>query len=193
VTWNRSTNARNCQVNENSAALGHGFSLNSNFELFKNFHLIENAYWSEGGGRYALGLAPDFVVRPPNSSGVLDISPVRVASWVGGIEWQVNPYVMLYGYSSGVYAGREDFAGTSCGSTGFCGYGYPGSPATNNRTIQESTIGINRTIWSSADFGKVVVRTQVSYLSRNPWSVAIGTPSNANLVMGYAALRYVLP
>jgi hypothetical protein len=183
-------------INENSTKGGAGVSFNSNLELFKNFHLIENAYWSDGGGRYILGLEPDFVVRPPNAAGVYTISPVHSGSALLGFEWQAVPTVTFFGYYSGVYASRDDVKvvpGTSCGTLSYCGFGFPGSTSATNRDVQESTVGVSHTFWHSADLGKLLVSTQVSYLTRNPWSLAAGTPNNANLMMAFVTMRYVLP
>jgi len=170
--------------------------LNSNYELFKNFHFIENAYWSDGGGRYMLGLEPDFVVRPANSAGVYTISPVHSGSGLLGFEWQASPKLIFYGYYSGVYADRDDFkvaANTVCGASGYCGFGFPGSSNATNRDIQESTVGISRIFWHKPELGKLMVSTQVSYLTRNPWSVASGTPNQADLTMAFFTFRYILP
>jgi hypothetical protein len=184
------------QINENSTRSGGGVSFNSNLELFKRFHLIENAYWSDGGGRYVEGLAPDFVVRPANSAGVYTISPVHMGSALAGFEYQASAKVTLFGYYSGIYASRNFTRvapATACGALGYCGFGFPGSTNASNREIQEATLGISRTFWHSAELGKLVVFTQASYLTRNPWSVAAGTPNNANLMMAFATLRYILP
>ncbi len=184
------------QINQNSIGSGAGFSFNSNFELFKHFHFIENAYWSDGGGRYVLGLEPDFVVRPANSAGVYTISPVHTGSSLLGFEWQAFPKVMFSGYYSGVYASRNYFKvapNTACGALGYCGFGFPGSSSTTNRDIQEATLGVSRTFWHSAELGKLTASTQVSYLTRNPWAVATGTPNNANQIMTYVTMRYILP
>lgn len=184
------------QINENSIASGGGVSFNSNLELFKHFHFIENAFWSDGGGRYVLGLEPDFVVRPANSAGVYTISPVHTGSGLLGYEYQAFPSVMFYGYYSGVYASRNIFKlapNTACGALGYCGFGFPGSSNTTNRDIQEATLGVSRTFWHSAELGKLVVFTQVSYLTRNPWAVATATPNNANLMMAFVTMRYILP
>ncbi len=113
-----------------------------------------------------------------------------------GFEWQARPSLMVYGYYSGIYASRNYanvIPGTVCGALGSCGYGFPGSANTTNRDIQEATLGIGRTFWSSPALGKLAVLAQASYLTRNPWSIAKGTPDDANLAMGFISLRYVLP
>jgi hypothetical protein len=183
-------------INVNSISSGAGGSLNSNLELFKNFHLIENAFWSDGGGRYIFGLAPDFVVRPATTGRAYTISPDHSGSGILGFEWQAFPQIMVYGYDSVLYVSRNYSAvplNTSCGPLGYCGYGFPGSNNANNRDIQEATLGLSRTIWSSPEIGKLVFHSQASYMTRSPWFVAVGTPKEANLVMGYVALKYVLP
>ena len=184
------------QINGNSTTGGGGVSFNSNLELFKNFHFFENAFWSDGGGRYVLGLEPDFVVRPANSAGIYTISPVHTGSGLLGFEYQAFPKLMFFGYYSGVYASRNDVKvapETSCGALGYCGFGFPGSSNATNRDIQESTLGISRIFWHSPELGKLMVFTQVSYLTRNPWSVAAATPNNANLMMAFVTMRYILP
>jgi hypothetical protein len=194
-TFTAATNTA-AEVNVNSLGSGFGGSFNANLELFKNFHLIENAFWSDGGGRYVFGQAPDFVVRPLNAAGVYTISPVHSGSGLLGFEWQAFPKVILYGYYSGIYASRNYFPvapGTSCGALGECGFGFPGSTSATNRDIQEATIGIGRTFWNSPTLGKFVIFAQASYLTRNPWSVAKGTPDDANLTMGFLTMRYILP
>jgi len=84
----------------------------------------------------------------------------------------------------------------SCaGVSGFTcvGFGFPGSANTNNRAIQEATIGFTQTLWGSPEHGKLQFITQSSYVVRSPWSVAIGSPKNAHAFLEYVDLRYVLP
>jgi hypothetical protein len=184
------------QINQNFLSSGAGASFNSNIELFHNFHLFENAFWSDGGGRYVLGLEPDFVVRPANSAGVYTISPVHTGSALVGYEWQAAPTVTLFGYYSGVYAGRNDSKvapNTSCGSLGYCGFGFPGSSNASNREIEEATLGASHKFWHSPEIGTLLLSAQVSYLTRAPWAVAPGSPESANLIMTFLTLRYVLP
>ena len=58
---------------------GGGGSLNLNFEVFKGLRFLTNNYWSDGGGRYIFGLAPDLILRGDGS-----ISPVHAGSTVTG-------------------------------------------------------------------------------------------------------------
>src|SRR5205807_10593207 len=55
-------------INPNALALGKyntkaggGIQVGLNGEIFKNFRLISTNYWSDGGGRYLFGNAPDLI------------------------------------------------------------------------------------------------------------------------------------
>jgi len=65
------------------------------------------------------------------------------------------------------------------------GFGFPGLANTNNRAIQEATIGFTQTLWGSPEHGKLQFITQSSYVVRSPWSVAIGSPKNAHAFLEY--------
>jgi hypothetical protein len=172
-----------------NTALGGGGSLNANLELFKNFHVIANSFYSDGGGRYIFGLAPDLVVRPNGS-----IAPLHSGSGIGGFEWQVRPKTMIYSYYGGMFVQRYYFPDpTSTAKAKFSGFGFPGSSGSSNRDVQEGTFGIIQTLWKNEHYGALQLITQASYLSRSPWAVATGAPKNAHLGMGYVDLRYVLP
>jgi hypothetical protein len=173
-------------------------AVNVNFQLIKGFHLIANTFYGEGGGRYIGGLGPDVVVKP---NGML--SPVHSGSGVGGFEWQITTRFLLESYYSGAYFARNFglLASTATpalmcnGVSGFTcvGFGFPGSANTNNRAIQEGTLGFTHTLWGSPEHGKLQVITQSSYVVRSPWSVAPGNPKNAHAILEYVDLRYILP
>jgi uncharacterized coiled-coil protein SlyX len=186
---------------ENSTLVGGGGSVNVNLELFKNFHAIANTYYSYGGGRYIFGLGPDVIVK---SNGQL--SGVHSGSGIAGFEWQTTPRAMLYGYYGGAYFQRnygvEFNATSSCNGVGgeaCIGFGFPGSSTSSNRAIQEGTIGIIPTLWSSPNYGKLQIITQYSYLTRSPWSIpavtptTVADPKNAHASLIYVDLRYTLP
>lgn len=162
---------------------GGGGSLNLNVEVLKNVRLMTNNYWSDGGGRYIFGQAPDFVVR---SNG--DIALVHSASTVTGFE-ATSGKTMFYGYYGGVYVGRN-LALDSNGAR--IGYG-PISSDGQNRAIQEATFGTTTTIMRDPRWGALSLMFQYSYLQRNPWLVTGTAPSNAHLHMGFVNLRYTLP
>jgi hypothetical protein len=184
----------------NVTTSGGGGSINANLELAKGFHLIANTFWSDGGGRYIFQLGPDFAVNV-NGAGNFIPSPIHAGSGVGGFEYTVKKS-LLYAYYGAAYFGRDSMATTGTGgTTTYTGYGYPGSPNSQNRTIQEPTIGLIQTFWKNPNYGDLKLITQVSYLSRNPWADAAtsatgsnpgGAPS-AHLGMAYVDLRYDLP
>lgn len=165
-------------------AAGGGGSINANLELFKNFRLVTNNYWSDGGGRYLFGVAPDFIVRAEGSP-----SLIHCSSTVSGFEAQVKN-TQMYAYYGGVYVKRNT-AQDANGSP--IGYGYAGSPASQNRTIQEGTIGLTQTLWRDGNYGALQMMFQYAYFFRNPWFVAAGAPKNTHQNAIWFNLRYVLP
>jgi hypothetical protein len=178
-------------INATSSATGEGASYNMILNLTPSFALVENAFFSDGGGRYvSTGLAPDFIVTPPNASGVDSISPVHASSGIVGFEWDATALSKIYGYYGLARFGR-DYANLTPST--YVGYGYPGSPTTNNRQIDEYTIGLAQVLWKGASYGDLKLLLQASYLERTPWYVAPGAPDNAHLTMFYADLRYDLP
>jgi len=167
-----------------STKTGGGGGLNFNAEVVKNFRLIFNSFWSDGGGRYIFGQAPDFIVRANGTP-----SLVHSASTVAGFEATLGK-TLFYGYYGGVYIGR-DMALDANGTTKI-GYG-PISSDGQNRAIQEITFGSNTTLMRDPKWGAVNLMFQYSYLQRNPWLFAVGAPTNAHADMGFFNLRYTLP
>ena len=166
-----------------SATGGGGFA-NLNFELLKGFRLLTNNYWSDGGGRYIFGQAPDLIARVNGSP-----SLIHSASTVDGFEF-THKNTLLFGYYGGMVVGR-DFVLDTNGKP--VGYGYVGSGSGQNHNVQEGTVGFNQTLWKNAKYGALNLMGQYSYVSRAPWSVASGQPKNAHLGMAFVNLRYTLP
>ena len=171
-----------------STKSGGGGSVNANFEIVKNFRLVTNNYWSDGGGRYLFGQSPDVVVRADGS-----VSPIHSGGTVDGIEAVVKKNTLLYAYYGGIYVGRNvvvDANGTS-----LVGYGYRGSANSQNRAIQEISIGFNQTLWKDAKYGALNFMGQYEYLMRAPWywaaNVAGGKGTHDNTI--YFNFRYTLP
>jgi hypothetical protein len=162
---------------------GAGASVNLNFELFKGFRVFTNNYWSDGGGRYIFGQAPDFIIGANGN-----LSLVHSASTVSGFE-AGGRRNMFYAYYGGVYIGK-DLAVDTTGK--LVGYG-PLSSDGQNRAIQEITFGTNTTLARDARWGALNLMFQYSYLQRNPWLATSPAPSNAHLSMGFVNLRYTLP
>jgi hypothetical protein len=177
-------------VNSDSTASGVGGSFNVDLELVKNLSLVGNAYLSDGGGRYIFGQAPDLVVNPPDASGAYTISPLRSWSYLSGLEWKAAPQTTLFGYYSEIGIGR-DASRQANGS--YVGYGYIGSPNSQNKAIDEVTLGATQTLWRDPARGALQVIAQASYVDRQPWYVASETPSDAHVGMLFVDLRYILP
>jgi hypothetical protein len=145
---------------------------------------MTNNFWSDGGGRYIFGQAPDLIARADGS-----LSPIHASSTVTGFEY-TNKNTLFYGYYGGLYVARN----TAIDSAGkLVGYGYTGAPAGQNKSVQEGTLGITQTFWKSPKFGALALMTQYSYVDRNPWSIASGQPKEAHLNMIFVNLRYTLP
>jgi hypothetical protein len=156
-----------------------------NFWLHCGLRLFANNFFSDGGGRYLFGLAPDVVLHADGG-----IAPVHSSSTLDGLEWSFKN-TALYAYYGGVYIGREVTFDPS--NQRFVGYGFSGSPDSQNRVIHEPTFGINQTFWKHARYGSANLMVQYAYLQRNPWFVSPGSPSEAHSHMVWVNLRYTLP
>jgi hypothetical protein len=191
---------------------GAGVEAAINLEIVKNFRIVSSGFFSDGGGRYIFGLAPDVVFglangpgqtctnvatgTPPVFSGAgcdLRMSLVHSGSGVIGFETQVAPKTQFFGYYGGMYAQRNFFPDITGKPGTFVGFGGPNSSASNNRAIQEGTIGWIQTFWRNPQYGALQLITQASYLTRSPWFVSAGAPKNAHLGMGWVDIRYILP
>ncbi|MFN7992928.1 MAG: hypothetical protein U0Q18_04980 [Bryobacteraceae bacterium] len=165
---------------------GGGGSANFNLELAKNFRFIANTYFSDGGGRYLFGTAPDLIIRADGSP-----SPIHASSTVDGFEYQAKN-TLFYAYYGGVYIGRNT-AIDPANKNALIGYGYSGSSNSQNRTIQEGTFGLTQTFWKSPNYGSLQFMLQYSYLFRNPWYHASTAPRDAHNSTVFINLRYALP
>ncbi len=177
------------------SAVGGGGDLASNFALFHNFILLGNAFWSDGGGHYLVVTGPQVVLRP-NAAGT-NVSPslVHAGAALGGFEWTMNSKTTLAAYYGIDYYGRDFFPDTTntAHPGTIIGFGGPGSPNTNNRTVEEATLDLIHAFWKSERFGALQYYTQYSYISRDPWFVAPTEPKNAHLSMVYTGFRYIFP
>jgi hypothetical protein len=165
-------------------AQGVGGSFNTVLEVAKNFRLIATTFYSSGGGRFAVGLGPDFVVGPDGS-----ISPVHSMAGIAGFEYAPTPKSQFFGYYGGTYFNRN-YTVVSPGN--YLGFGFPGSSSAN-RQFQEPAFGYYYTYWKNPKYGALQIIAEYAYLTRAPWHVAPGTPSTAHAHMIFSSLRFTLP
>ena len=173
-------------IHGSHTATGVGGSINANLEIVKNVRLIANTFFSDGGGRYIFGIAPDVIVRTDGS-----LSLVHSYSTVDGMEAQVSKNSLLAMYYGGAYVGRNTTIDTTAAKPVLVGYGEPG--ATQNRSVQEFTFDWVQTLWKSPTYGGLSLINQYSYVLRDPWAVAAGAPKSAHTNLIYISLRYTLP
>lgn len=178
-------------VNPNTLALGQystkagaGVQVGLNGEIFKGFRLITTNYWSDGGGRYIFGQAPDLGI---NAAG--NLSLLHSGGTVDGFEATMGNW-LLFGYYGGAYIARDVIIDVN-GSR--VGYGYTGSANSQNRDIQEITGGFNETIWRNPRYGAINLIGQYEYLLREPWYVAPNSPKSAHDSAIFFDVRYTLP
>jgi hypothetical protein len=164
--------------------VGGGVSLNLGFDIAPNVRVLTNNFYSNGGGRYIFGQAPDFIIRADGT-----MSLVHSASTATGLEVTAGK-TLLYGYYGGVYISKN--MALDANGTTKIGYGSIASDG-QNRAIQEITFGTNTTLARSVKWGALNLMFQYSYLQRNPWLVTGTSPTNAHLSMGFVNLRYTLP
>jgi hypothetical protein len=147
--------------------------------------LIENFYYGMGAARYLFASGPDLTVASN-----ANLALVKAGGTVDGIEAQVTKNLFFYGYYGGAYFGRSIDIDTNGKPVG---YGYAGSANSNNRTIQEGTVGFQNTFWRDPKWGQLRFDVQYSYLFRSPWFVANAAPNQAFTHMLFLNLRYALP
>jgi hypothetical protein len=175
----------NSANNQYSTATGRGGSLNANFEIAKGLRLVTNNFYGAGGGRYLFGQAPDVVVRADGT-----LQTVNSAGFVEGFEWNVKNW-LWYAYYGDIYIARAALVDANGKSP--IGYGYTGSPNSQNRNISEISFGFNETLWRDVRYGALNFMGQYEYLSRDPWYVALGAPKATHDNTIYFNFRYSLP
>jgi hypothetical protein len=180
----------NGAINEDDSKMGYGGSFNMIFSPTKNLNLIENAFVSDGGGRYiSTGLGPDFVVSPL-MGGEYHIKLEYASSAMLGFEYMPVAQDTFFGYWGVANYGRAEW---QTGATSYLGYGYLTGSNSQNKTIDEWTLGNTYTFWKNPSYGSLALILQASLLQRKPWFVATNAPDNAHLGMFYFDLRYTLP
>ena len=170
---------------EDFKATGGGVSVNARVNATPGTKILGQVAVGSGMGRYIGGLVPDAAFESDGS-----ISLIDTTSWVGGVEQTLTPRISVGGYYSGVKAGDNYFTDRDGRSIGF---GFPGSSTTNNRVIRELTLTGAYQIVRTPDRGSAQFNTQLSWLTREPWSVPASGLSSARSFMFLAQVRYNLP
>jgi hypothetical protein len=183
-------NTYSAAINTDATAEAGGGSAAVSLELVKGLTFVGTGFYSYGGGRYINGLGPDLVITPPDSTGAYGIGLVKATSAILGLEYAVAPVDTISAYWSEARFGQR-FDKTSTGA--YVGYGYPGSPNSQNKEIDEYTLDNTYTFWKSPAYGALALIGQVSYVDRKPWFVATGAPTKADATMVYLDLRYTFP
>jgi hypothetical protein len=165
-------------------AQGVGGDFDAVLEVAKNFRLIATGFYSNGGGRFAVGLGPDLVVGPDGS-----ISPVHSMTGIAGFEYAPNAKSQFFGYYAGAYFDRN-YTVISPGN--YLGFGFPGSSSAN-RQFQEPQFGYYYTFFRNPRYGALQFIGEYAYLTRAPWSVPAGTPATAHAHMVFGSMRFTLP
>jgi hypothetical protein len=172
---------------------GAGF-VNLDAGVTKEFRLLSHNYWSDGGGRYIFGSAPDLIVRANGAP-----SLVKSGSTVDGFEY-AHKNTTIFGYWGAIYIKRNVALDTNGCNVGW-GFGPSPSSLTGctapssgqNRVIQEPTIGFINNFWKNPHYGALSLIGQYSYLTRDPWFVATNAPKHGFSSMAFLDLRYTLP
>jgi hypothetical protein len=165
---------------------GGGAALNVAAEVVKGLTLLTANYYSNGGGRFIFGEAPALIIQGNGAP-----SLIHSMSTVDGLEYQATPNLKVWSYYGGTYIGRDVAIDPANGQP--VGYGYPGSPDNNNRTIQEVTGGFTRTFSIKPGYGSLLFIGQYSWIVRHPWYVGPARPTGADVNTVYLTFRYVLP
>ena len=178
-------------MSDKFSATGVGGFLNANAEIVHGLRIVTANLYGTGVGRYIFGQAPDIALKPDGHPVTID-----AFSTVSGLEVTVAK-TLLYGYYGGIYIGKQEIAamdGTPCTDAMTCvGYGYAGSPTGQNKWIHEGTLGFTQTFWKDPKWGALQLMGQYSYLRRDPYFTAPGTPDHAHINMVFFNMRYALP
>ena len=170
--------------NDSVKQAGGGVSANVRATITDAANLIGQFAYGPGLGRYIGGLVPDVSISADGR-----IHPIRASSWVAGIEQRLSMHASIAFYDSGVHADASystDTDGT------YIGFGYPGAPKADNKAIHQVTAVFVWQPWNIEGRGSMQWATQVSWLTRTPWSAGSG-PSAADAVIVLTQLRYNLP
>jgi hypothetical protein len=174
---------------------GYGFGFNGNVELIPGLRGFLDGFYSEGGGRYLDGVAPDIVVFPNATGTNVSLRTVRSAAVLTGLEWYALETTKVGAYWGADFIGKAYTRDTTSplAIKPNIGYGFPGSPNTDNAVINEFTFDAIHDIWSNPQWGTLQGGVQYSHLWRFPWFHAAGAPSSATTDMLFFDLRFIFP
>ncbi|HZZ59038.1 MAG TPA: hypothetical protein VFE31_14495 [Opitutaceae bacterium] len=180
----------NGAINATDSKTGYGAAYNMILTPIPNLNLVETAFVSEGGGRYiSTGLGPDFVVSPLQD-GQYNVELEFAEAAELGFEYAPVPQDTFFGYWGGAHFGRQEW---QTGPTSYLGYGYLTGSNSQNKNIDEFTLGDTYTFWKNPSYGSMQLILQASLVQRQPWYVAPGAPDNAHTGMFFFDVRYTLP
>jgi hypothetical protein len=108
---------------------------------------------------------------------------------VHGFEANLSKNFLLFAYYGDIYVGKD--VALDANGTSLVGYGFHGG--SQNRNIQEFTIGYVQTFWKDAKYGALSMITQYEWLNRYLWYVAPNTPKGGHDSTVYVDIRYTLP
>jgi hypothetical protein len=177
-------NTTNIALGQTDTKAGGGIQVGINGEIIKGLRLFTTNFWGDGEGRYLFGQAPDVVVNANGSMSLL-----HAGGTVDGFEARLGKF-LLFAYYGGIYIGRDTVIDTN---GKLVGYGYTGSANSQNRAIQEGTMGFNETLWANPRYGSLNLIGQYEYLTRAPWYVAPLSPDATHDNTIYFDVRYTLP
>jgi hypothetical protein len=166
--------------------VGGGGNVNVAFKPVKGTKVLVQGSYGAGMGRYIGGLVPDVSFKSDGT-----ISPIITTSWVTGVEQAVTKNSSVSLYYSGFYAPRS--WGTDTDGVTPIGYGFPGSPDSNNRSITEWTGVWAYRVFRTENRGSVQWNTQFSWLNRSPWARVSNGSGVAQAFMFFTQMRYNLP
>jgi hypothetical protein len=102
---------------------------------------------------------------------------------------RITPQIAAAVYGSGV---RADANYSTDIDGHFVGFGYPGSPATSNKAIEEVAAVFGWQPWQIENRGSLQWMTQLSWVRRTAWPGGSSIPF-ASAALMFTQLRYNLP
>jgi hypothetical protein len=133
---------------------GGAVALNALVETAPHLTLASTNFYTNGGGNFIFGEAPDLIIQGTGAPSLLP-----AASTVDGFEYEPAPKWAFWVYYGGTWIDRI----STFDSVAFqpVGYGYVGSPNSQNRTIQEVTTGFHRVLLEQPELRDLTIQRSV--------------------------------